>query len=197
MRIAPTWIVHITRARLKTELHLVRQGARLRLRLVNALCALMPQFTLTTVRTRAYRWLGVRAGPHVAFLHAVAITGAGANPYRRLSIGDNTIISSGVLFNLDAEIRIGRKVEIAQFVRIYTGKHAIGPASRRFSPAFEPLPVVIGDGAWIGVGSTILPGVTIGAGSVVSAGSVVRRDVPPDVLVSGVPADVVRQLPHD
>jgi acetyltransferase-like isoleucine patch superfamily enzyme len=57
--------------------------------------------------------------------------------------------------------------------------------------------VIIGDGAWIGVGSTILPGVTIGAGSVVSAGSVVRRDVPPDTLVSGVPADVVRQLPHD
>ncbi|HEY7802186.1 MAG TPA: acyltransferase [Dehalococcoidia bacterium] len=189
--------MHITRDRLETELQLVREGVRLRLRVVNALCALMPQFTLTTLRTSAYRWLGVRAAPHVSFLHAVAITGTGANPYRRLSIGENSIISSGVLFNLDAEIRIGRNVEIAQFVRIYTGKHAIGPASRRFSPRFEPTPVIIGDGAWIGVGSTILPGVTIGAGSVVSAGSVVRRDVPPDTLVSGVPADVVRQLPHD
>ena len=43
--------------------------------------------------------------------------------------------------------------------------------------------------------SLILPGVRIGAGAIVSAGSVVTADVPPDTLVAGNPATVVRSLP--
>jgi acetyltransferase-like isoleucine patch superfamily enzyme len=39
-----------------------------------------------------------------------------------------------------------------------------------------------------------MPGVTVGAGSVVATGAVVTHDVPPNVLVAGVPARVVRQL---
>ena len=37
----------------------------------------------------------------------------------------------------------------------------------------------------------LLPGVTIGDGSIVAAGAVVSKDVPPGVVVAGVPARVV------
>ena len=37
-------------------------------------------------------------------------------------------------------------------------------------------------------------GVTIGESSVVAAGAVVIRSVPPDTLVGGVPAKVIREL---
>jgi len=60
----------------------------------------------------------------------------------------------------------------------------------------SPLSTVsVEDGAWIAARVTVLPGVTIGRGSVVAAGAVVTRDVPPNCLVAGVPARVLRELP--
>ena len=46
-------------------------------------------------------------------------------------------------------------------------------------------------GASIGSNATIMGGVTIGAGALVGAGAVVTRDVPPNAIVTGVPARVV------
>ncbi|MCK4527864.1 acyltransferase [candidate division WOR-3 bacterium] len=55
-------------------------------------------------------------------------------------------------------------------------------------------PVVIKKNAWVTVGSIILPGVTIGEGSIVAAGAVVTKDVPPNCIVGGVPAKVIKEL---
>ena len=57
-----------------------------------------------------------------------------------------------------------------------------------------PAPIVIGDKVWIGANATVLPGVTIGKGAIVAAGAVVTRDVPPNTIVAGVPARVVREI---
>jgi acetyltransferase-like isoleucine patch superfamily enzyme len=45
---------------------------------------------------------------------------------------------------------------------------------------------------FIGGRSVVLPGVTIGEGSIVGAGSVVIRDVPPNSIVAGNPAKVIK-----
>jgi acetyltransferase-like isoleucine patch superfamily enzyme len=55
-------------------------------------------------------------------------------------------------------------------------------------------PIVVGRNVWIGAGATVLQGVTIGDDAVVAAGAVVTRDVPPRVLVAGVPARVVKAV---
>ena len=55
-------------------------------------------------------------------------------------------------------------------------------------------PVMIEDGAFIGMQSLILKGVTIGARSVIGAGSVVTRNIPPGVIAAGNPARVIRPL---
>jgi len=49
-------------------------------------------------------------------------------------------------------------------------------------------------GASIGSGATILSNVTIGENAIVGAGAVVTRDVPPNTIVVGNPARVVRTL---
>jgi len=56
----------------------------------------------------------------------------------------------------------------------------------------EIRPVRIGAWADIGTNAIVLPGVTIGKGAMVGAGAVVTEDVPPFVVVAGVPARVLR-----
>lgn len=51
---------------------------------------------------------------------------------------------------------------------------------------------VVRRGASIGSGATILPNTDIGENSIVGAGSVVTRDVPPNSIVAGNPAKVLR-----
>ncbi|WP_397416194.1 DapH/DapD/GlmU-related protein [Phenylobacterium sp.] len=53
--------------------------------------------------------------------------------------------------------------------------------------------VILGHDVWIGHGATVLPGVTVGTGAVVGAGAVVSKDVPPFMIVGGVPSHPIRE----
>jgi carbonic anhydrase/acetyltransferase-like protein (isoleucine patch superfamily) len=55
---------------------------------------------------------------------------------------------------------------------------------------------VVGDGCLVGMGSVVLSGSRLGAGSLIAAGAVVREgmEVPPGVLVAGVPGKILRPL---
>lgn len=52
-------------------------------------------------------------------------------------------------------------------------------------------------GVSIGSSSTILCGVTIGENAIIGAGSVVTKDVPPNTVVAGVPAKILKKLEKD
>jgi acetyltransferase-like isoleucine patch superfamily enzyme len=56
---------------------------------------------------------------------------------------------------------------------------------------------VVKRGASIGSGATILPNTCIGENAIVGAGSVVTKDVPPDTIVAGNPAKVLRRTGLD
>ena len=49
-------------------------------------------------------------------------------------------------------------------------------------------------GASIGSGATVLSNVVIGENAIVGAGSVVTREVPPNTVVAGNPARVLRSI---
>ena len=55
-------------------------------------------------------------------------------------------------------------------------------------------PTVIRKGASVGSGATILSNTKIGENAIVGAGSVVTKDVPPNSIVAGNPARVLRYI---
>lgn len=99
------------------------------------------------------------------------------------SIGDRTQIHCG------KEVRIGNHVLISWDVNIIEyDYHAPGGGHP------SPLPIIIGDEAWIGARCIIAKGVTIGKGAIIGAGSVVVKDVPPFTLAAGNPARVIKSV---
>jgi bifunctional UDP-N-acetylglucosamine pyrophosphorylase/glucosamine-1-phosphate N-acetyltransferase len=52
----------------------------------------------------------------------------------------------------------------------------------------------IGEGAFVGCDSMLIAPVTVGEHAITGAGSVVNKDVPPEALVVGVPARVIRKI---
>lgn len=163
--------------------------------LVRLLFSPVPNYLASALRARALGAIGCRVGRGTQFWGMPTLTGQGAI-YGRLTVGSGCWINIGLLLNLGSSITIGDKVAIGHDVMLLTDSHELGPEERRAAQMTSE-PVTIGNGVWIGTRSVILPGVTIGAGSIVAAGSVVTKNVPPNVLVGGVPAKLIRQLELD
>lgn len=102
----------------------------------------------------------------------------------KLRIGDNSIINRDCTLDTRGGIEIGCNVSISPEVMLITSEHL------KDDPDFgiRDRPIIIEDYSWIGSRATILPGVTVGRGAVVAAGAVVTRDVPPFIVVGGIPA---------
>lgn len=100
-------------------------------------------------------------------------------------------------FNLtlvdDGNIDIGDNVMFAPNVTVITATHPVLPSLREKGLQFN-VDVKICSNVWIGAGAIIMPGITVGENSVVGAGSVVTKDVPPNTVVVGNPARVLREI---
>lgn len=117
----------------------------------------------------------------------------------RCDYGYNIHVGENFYANFDCvildvcEVRIGINCFVAPGVHIYTATHPVHPQERCSGREFGK-PVTIGDNVWLGGRSVILPGVTIGDNVVVAAGAVVVKDVPPNVVVAGNPARIIREI---
>ena len=122
------------------------------------------------------------------------------------SVGDFTLMN-GALVMAEERIEIGSYCLISWNVGIADSDfHPLEPAQRLIDaqalapffknrpprPTLKTAPVKIADNVWIGMNAVILKGVTIGENSVVAAGSVVTKSVPPNTVVAGNPATVVK-----
>lgn len=110
---------------------------------------------------------------------------------KNIHMGKKVFINSGCRFQDQGGITIGDGVLIGHNVVLATINHDINPGKRA---DLHPAPIVIGNDVWIGANATVLPGVTIGDGAVIAAGAVVTRDVPPNVIVGGVPARIMKKI---
>jgi maltose O-acetyltransferase len=113
--------------------------------------------------------------------------------------GENIHIGDHVYLNvlctiLDCNmVSIGNHVMIGPGVQIYTAAHDLQAEAR--NQGWEVAkPILIEDKVWIGGSAILLPGVRVGQNAVVGAGAVVTRSVPPNTVVAGNPARVIREI---
>jgi acetyltransferase-like isoleucine patch superfamily enzyme len=109
-----------------------------------------------------------------------------------IRVGRNVFINQNCTMYDLGGIDIADDVMVGPNVNIITSGHPIEPSQRRAFVTAKP--IVIERNVWIAAGATIIGGVTVGENAVVAAGAVVTRDVPPNTLVAGNPARVIRTI---
>lgn len=109
---------------------------------------------------------------------------------RRCKISSHTFVCEGVA--IEDNVFIGHGVTFINdsYPRATTPEGELQTESDWHVEA-----TVIKRGASIGSGATVLSKVIVGENSIVGAGSVVTRDVPPNVIVAGNPAKILRPVP--
>jgi acetyltransferase-like isoleucine patch superfamily enzyme len=134
------------------------------------------------IRLLWYRhFMQIKIGPHSQVLLGCQFFGDTIN---QIEIGAHSILSSGVVINASAPVKIGDHAILTYGVQVITADHDC--QDPLFS--YRTAPVNISSRAWIGTRALILKGVTIGEGAVVTAGAVVWQDVKPFAIVAGNPA---------
>ena len=110
---------------------------------------------------------------------------------KNIHFGKNIFVNSGCRFQDQGGIWIGDNTLIGHNAVLATLNHDPDPKKRA---NLIPSRIVIGRDVWLGANATVLPGVTIGDGAIVAAGAVVTKDVPPNTVVGGVPAKVMKTI---
>ena len=108
-----------------------------------------------------------------------------------LKIGENSRINSCHI-SVSNFVEIGKNVRIAPGVLILDSDYHL--VENHFSEDGKNSPIIIEDDVWLAMRCIILKGVKIGKSSVVAAGSVVTKNVPPNCVVAGVPAKIIKKI---
>jgi acetyltransferase-like isoleucine patch superfamily enzyme len=114
---------------------------------------------------------------------------------KNASIGKNCKISSHTF--ICEGVHIEDNVFVGHNVTFINDKHPRATnedGSMQTDADWGVIETFIRKGASIGSSSTIMCGVTVGENSIVGAGAVVTKDVPPNTIVAGVPAKVIKKL---
>ena len=106
---------------------------------------------------------------------------------RRCKISSHTFICEGV--TIEDNVFIGHGVT---FINDSYPRATTAGGDLQNEKDWKVEPTVVKQGASIGSGATILSNLVIGENAIVGAGSVVTRDVPPNPIVAGNPAKLLR-----
>jgi acetyltransferase-like isoleucine patch superfamily enzyme len=156
----------------------------------------------TIVSTGAIVFAGTRLGARV-------IVGDQACVRERCLVGDDVVLGRGTLVENDTTIGSLTKIQADAYITAYstledqvfiaprvitTNDNFMGRTEKRHALRKGP---TIRRGARVGAGAVLCPAVEIGEEAFVGAGAVVVKDVPPNVVVVGNPAQVLREVRPD
>jgi acetyltransferase-like isoleucine patch superfamily enzyme len=142
-------------------------------------------------RTRVH-CRSVRIGDALWSKDDVVIGGGGSDESGAvLTAGDACFFGEAAYLNTCHPLQLGDEVCIGSRAMLFTHSHWQS-VLRGYSSSFAP--IEIGDHVFIGNNAFVFPGVSIGSGSTVTVNSFVAVNVPPETLVGGVPAQVIRHV---
>jgi acetyltransferase-like isoleucine patch superfamily enzyme len=108
---------------------------------------------------------------------------------KNCKISSHTFICEGV--TIEDDVFVGHNVT---FINDKYPKATNGGGQLQTEEDWTVQPIMVEKGASIGSGSTILSNVRIGENAIIGAGSVVTHDVPPNSIVAGNPAKILRKI---
>jgi acetyltransferase-like isoleucine patch superfamily enzyme len=108
---------------------------------------------------------------------------------KRCKVSSHTFICEGV--TIEDNVFIGHSVT---FINDSYPRATTAEGNLQVEADWKVERTLIKKGASIGSGTTILSNVVIGENAIVGAGSVVTKDVPPNCVVAGNPAKILRNI---
>jgi maltose O-acetyltransferase len=131
----------------------------------------------------------ITVGTVVSIWSTIAKTRLTTHKGGELKIGNNNFIN-GAIISATTKITIGNNCKFGPFSMIIDSDfHNV----KDHNKDGESAEIIIEDDVWVGAKATILKGVRIGKGAVIAVGSVVTKNVPPNSIVAGVPAKVIKE----
>ena len=125
---------------------------------------------------------GTKVGAFVEIQKGVSIG-------KNCKISSHTFICEGV--HIKDNVFIGHNVT---FINDKFPRATNADGSMQTDADWKVEETIIEEGASLGSSVTILCGITIGKNSIVGAGSVVTKNVPPNTIVAGNPARVIKRI---
>jgi acetyltransferase-like isoleucine patch superfamily enzyme len=108
---------------------------------------------------------------------------------KNCKVSSHTFICEGV--TIEDEVFVGHNVT---FINDVLPRAAAGNGKLQTEDDWTCVPTLVKRGASIGSSVTLMCGITVGENAVIGAGSVVTKDVPPDTIVAGNPARILRRV---
>ncbi len=154
----------------------------------------------STIRSHTVIYAGNTIGKRLNTGHNTIIR-EGNSIGDNVSVGSNTTLEIGNRIGNNVKIHsnciIGEYVIIEDYVWIGPSVITLAtlhPPCPKYEECARKDPIVIKKNAKIGGNVTLTPGITIGENSLIGAGAVVTRDIPPNSVVVGNPARVIKTI---
>jgi acetyltransferase-like isoleucine patch superfamily enzyme len=110
-------------------------------------------------------------------------------------MGSNSAVGQFTEFGASGGIEIGNDVIMGSYVSFHSENHNFDDPSRLIrEQGVTSKSIKIGNNIWVGAKVTFLDGCQVGDNSVVAAGAVVNGIYPPNSVIGGIPAKIIKTI---